>query len=150
MSSLQSQELKLETFVPYQLSVTSNAISALIESQYNSEFGLKIPEWRLMAILGEVDHATQSILVELTQMDKVTINRATKALSDRGLIVRSPNYSDGRSHLLALSETGKSLYLKIVPMALRIEKKIIDHLDEGEQAILMAILAKLKKAVPPV
>lgn len=150
MSSLQSQELKLETFVPYQLSITSNAISALIESQYNSEFGLKIPEWRLMAILGEVDHATQSILVELTQMDKVTINRATKALSDRGLIVRSPNYSDGRSHLLALSETGKSLYLKIVPMALRIEKKIIDHLDEGEQAILMAILAKLKKAVPPV
>lgn len=150
MSSHQTQELKLETFVPYQLSVTSNAISALIESQYNSEFGLKIPEWRLMAILGEVDHATQSILVELTQMDKVTINRATKALSDRGLIVRSPNHSDGRSHLLALSETGKSLYIKIVPMALRIENKIINHLDEGEQEILMGILAKLKKAVPPV
>lgn len=150
MSSHQTQELKLETFVPYQLSVTSNAISALIESQYNSEFDLKIPEWRLMAILGEVDHATQSILVELTQMDKVTINRATKALSERGLIVRSPNHSDGRSHLLALSDTGKSLYLKIVPKALRIEKKIIDHLDEGEQAILMAILRKLKKAVPPV
>ncbi len=150
MSSQQSQELKLETFVPYQLSVTSNAISALIESQYNSEFGLKIPEWRLMAILGEVDHATQSILVELTQMDKVTINRATKALSDRGLIFRSPNHSDGRSHLLALSDTGKSLYLKIVPMALRIENKIINHLDDGEQEILMAILAKLKKAVPPV
>ncbi len=150
MSSYSSQELKLETFVPYQLSVTSNAISALIESQYNSEFGLKIPEWRLMAILGEVEHATQSILVELTQMDKVTINRATKSLSDRELIVRSPNHSDGRSHLLALSETGKILYLKIVPMALRIEQKIINHLDDGEQELLMAILAKLKKAVPPV
>ncbi len=150
MSPHQAQELKLETFVPYQLSVTSNAISALIESQYYSEFGLKIAEWRLMAILGDVDHATQSILVELTQMDKVTINRATKSLSDRGLIVRSPNYADGRSHLLALSDTGKSLYLKIVPMALRIESKIINHLEPGEQEILMAILAKLKKAVPPV
>lgn len=145
-----SLDLKLETFVPYQLSVTSNAISALIESQYNRTFGLRIPEWRLMAILGEVDQATQSILVELTQMDKVTINRATKALSERGLITRSPNHSDGRSHLLALSDTGKELYFKIVPMALRIENKILDHLEDGEQEILMAILAKLKKAVPPV
>lgn len=143
-------DLKLEYFVPYQLSVTSNAISALIESQYNREFDLRIPEWRLMAILGEVDHATQSILVELTQMDKVTINRATKSLSDRALIVRSPNHADGRSHLLALSDEGKELYLKIIPKAKRIEKKILDHLDEGEEEVLMKILAKLKKAVPPV
>lgn len=150
MSSNITQELKLETFVPYQLSVTSNAISALIESQYYREFGLRIPEWRLMAILGEVDQATQSILVELTHMDKVTINRATKSLSERGLILRSPNHADGRSHLLALSDTGKELYFKIVPMALRIESKILDHLDDGEQEILMTILAKLKKAVPPV
>ncbi len=144
------QDLKLETFVPYQLSVTSNAISALIESQYSREFDLRMSEWRLMAILGEIDHATQSILVELTQMDKVTINRATKALSERKLIVRSPNYADGRSHLLALSETGKELYVKIVPMAIRIESKILKSLDEGERDQLMNILAKLKKAVPPV
>lgn len=150
MSTEPNQDLKLETFVPYQLSVTSNAISALIESQYNREFGLRIPEWRLMAILGEIDHATQSILVELTHMDKVTINRATKSLSDRGLIERSPNHADGRSHLLALSDEGKLLYQKIVPMAKRIESKILDHLEDGETDILMAILAKLKKAVPPV
>lgn len=144
------QDLKLEKFVPYQLSVTSNAISALIESQYNREFGLRMSEWRLMAILGEVEHATQSILVELTQMDKVTINRATKALSDRKLIMRSPNHADGRSHLLALSDKGKDLYLKIVPLALRIESKILNSLDDGERDQLMNILAKLKKAVPPV
>ena len=150
MSIDDMKDLKLETFVPYQLSVTSNAISALIESQYSNEFDLRIPEWRLMAILGEVDHATQSILVELTQMDKVTINRATKSLSDRGLIIRSPNHADGRSHLLALSDEGKNLYIKIVPMAKRIESKILDSLDDNEEEVLMAILAKLKKAVPPV
>jgi len=150
MSPNRIQDLKLETFVPYQLSVTSNAISALIESQYNIEFDLRIPEWRLMAILGEIDHATQSILVELTHMDKVTINRATKLLCDKGLVTRSPNYADGRSHLLKLSDEGKELYLKIVPMALRIEQKIIDNLEDGEKEMLMNILAKLKKAVPPV
>jgi len=150
MSFPDPNALKLETFVPYQLSVTSNAVSALIERQYSDEFGLKMPEWRLMAILGEVGQATQSILVTLTQMDKVTINRATKMLVDRGLIMRSPNAADGRSHLLNLSDEGKSLYQKIVPLATRIESKILAQLENGEQEQLMKILAKLKKAVPPV
>ncbi len=101
-----AQKLTLAEFLPYQLSITSNAVSDLIARAYRGRFALKIPEWRVMAVLGEVASATQRDLGAATAMDKVTVNRASKALEDRGLIGRAPNAADGRSHHLALTGDG--------------------------------------------
>jgi DNA-binding MarR family transcriptional regulator len=101
-------KLILGEFLPYQLSITSNAVSEFIARSYRGRFGLKIPEWRVMAVLGERASATQRELVAATQMDKVTVNRASKALVERGLIGRAPNETDGRSHHLALTPVGRN------------------------------------------
>lgn len=141
------QQLKLAEFLPYQLSITSNAISDLIARAYRGRFALKIPEWRLMAVLGEVSSATQRELVAATAMDKVTVNRASKALEDRGLIGRAPNAADGRSHHLALTETGRELYEQIVPLALSVEAELETILGSGEAKALETMLAQLRAKV---
>ena len=137
-------KLILAEFLPYQLSITSNAVSDLIARAYRGKFALKIPEWRLMAVLGEVASATQRELVVATAMDKVTVNRASKALEERDLIGRAPNMADGRSHHLALTTTGRELYDQIVPMALSIEAQLATVLGSGEAKMLEAMLAKLR------
>ena len=137
-------KLTLAEFLPYQLSITSNAVSDLIARAYRGKFALKIPEWRLMAVLGEVASATQRELVVATAMDKVTVNRASKALEERDLIGRAPNMADGRSHHLALTTTGRELYDQIVPMALSIEAQLATVLGSGEAKMLEAMLAKLR------
>ena len=55
-------KLTLAEFLPYQLSITSNAVSDLIARSYQGRFGLKIPEWRVMAVLGEagLGHAART------------------------------------------------------------------------------------------
>jgi DNA-binding MarR family transcriptional regulator len=138
------QKLTLAEFLPYQLSITSNAVSDLIARAYRGRFALKIPEWRVMAVLGEVASATQRELVAATAIDKVTVNRAAKALEDRGLIGRAPNAADGRSHHLALTATGRELYEQIVPMALSVEAEL---LASDEARGLEAMLAKLRARV---
>lgn len=140
-------KLILGEFLPYQLSITSNAVSEFIARSYRGRFGLKIPEWRVMAVLGERTSATQRELVAATQMDKVTVNRASKALVERGLIGRAPNETDGRSHHLALTPVGQELYAQIVPLALSVEDGIEGILGEGEARQLVAILAKLRARV---
>ena len=45
---------RLAGFLPYQLSVASNAVSDLIAERYRKRFALKIPEWRVMAVLAAV------------------------------------------------------------------------------------------------
>jgi DNA-binding MarR family transcriptional regulator len=137
-------ELKLTEFLPYQLSVTSNAVSDLIARSYHGRFGLKIPEWRLMAILGEHASLTQREMVAATALDKVMVNRATAALATRGLIERAPNAADGRSHHLMLSITGRELYEQIVPEALAIRDQLAEALGKDELTLLDKILGKLR------
>ncbi len=134
---------RLADFMPYRISITSNAISDLIAREYRSRFGLKIAEWRVMAVLGDVGEATQRQLVAATRMDKVAVNRATKALGERALIQRAPNMSDGRSHHLALTADGKALYAEIMPLAIQMEAQVIEVLDADEQAQFSALLGKL-------
>ncbi len=47
-----AKKLNLDNFLPYRLSIASNALSERIAAEYQNRFGLKIPEWRLMAVLG--------------------------------------------------------------------------------------------------
>ncbi len=136
----------LDDFIPYQLSTASNAVSDLISNEYKSRFGLKIPEWRVMAVLGSRGASTQRHLVEATLMDKVTVNRAVKTLVDRELLDRSPNNADGRSHHLVLSQTGRDLYDQIMPAAEVMEKKIMTVLSPDDQRQLSEMLAKIKQS----
>ena len=137
---------RLDDFLPYQLSTSSNAVSDLIAREYKSRFGLKIPEWRVMAVLGSRGASTQRHLVEATLMDKVTVNRAVKNLVDRALLDRSPNNADGRSHHLMLSATGRDLYDQIMPAAQVMEKKVMAVLSEHQKIELSAMLAKIKES----
>src|SRR3546814_18354871 len=102
-----AKKLNLDNFLPYRLSIASNVLSSRIAAEYENRFGLKIPEWRLMAVLGEGQPKTQRELVAATRMDKVTVNRAAKALADRQLIARQAPEADGPSPHLAPPETGQ-------------------------------------------
>lgn len=147
----------LAGFLPYQLSVTSNAVSSLIAERYRKRFALKIPEWRVMAVLGdggvhdgagagagEGGAMTQRALTAATVMDKVAVNRAVKVLEDRGLIARVPNPGDGRSHLLALTADGRAIHAEVMPLARATEADLLADLEPGEQDLLRRLLASLR------
>jgi len=141
-------EFQLADFLPYQLSIASNAVSGLIAERYRSRFGLKVTEWRVMAVLGDTaSHSgqlTQRDLTEATLMDKVAVNRACKVLEERGLVARVANESDGRSHLLALTPEGEAIRGEVMPTARATERELFEGFDKDEEAALRAMLAKLR------
>ncbi len=140
-------QTRLAEFLPYRLSVTSNAVSDLIAGKYRAQFGLKIPEWRIMAVLGDAGALTQRELVSATLMDKVAVNRACKVLETRALVARIPNASDGRSHHLELTAQGRTMHGQIMPLAIDMYEKVFACLTEKENDKLRAILAKLLDSV---
>lgn len=144
MPDTASQALSLAQFLPYQLSITSNAVSNRIAEVYRSEFGLKVTEWRVMAVLGDSGPLTQRRLTDLTVMDKVAVNRACKVLEDRDLISREPNADDGRSHLLALTDAGWKVHDRIVPMARAMESRLMEPLDDAERRVFISLLKRLR------
>lgn len=138
---------RLDDFLPYCLSTTSNAVSARIAQEYRTRFGLSVPEWRIMAVLGDAGGVTQRELTERTLMDKVAVNRACKLLEERELVQRAPNKSDGRSHLLHLSESGEAMYAQIMPVARGIEHQLFASFSAEEVDTFRAMLRKVRSEV---
>lgn len=136
----------LDDFLPFRLAITADAVSGLIAGEYGTQLALKIPEWRIMVVIGDAGVTTQRDLVRATLMDKVMVNRACKALTERGLVERHPNPADGRSHHLALTDAGHALHMRIWPQALAAYERIFAVLDPAEVAALRAILDKLRIA----
>ena len=141
-----SAPARLSEFLPYLLSVTSNAVSTRVADAYRAKFGLRIPEWRVMAVLGDSGALTQRELTSATLMDKVAVNRACKALEDRGLAARQANERDGRSHHLELTKEGRAMHGRIMPLALEMEARLFDSFTEAERQEFASLCARLRAA----
>jgi DNA-binding MarR family transcriptional regulator len=138
--------LRLERFLPYRLSVTSNAVSSRIAAIYRARFGLSISEWRMIAVIAERGEPVQAELVAATAMDKMTVSRAVSALVARGLLRRDTSPADRRTAHLSLTAEGQRLYEEVAPLALAIEAELLAPLGEAERRKLFEMLAMLEKA----
>ena len=138
--------LRLDGYLPYRLSVASNAVSRLIARAYEDRFGLTIPQWRLIAVLAEDGPLTQQAIGARTVMDKVTVSRATQGLVKRRLVQRAPHDADGRSHHLALSKAGERLYSEVSPVALEYEARLLQQFDPAAVEELKRVLRHLESA----
>lgn len=136
--------LTLDHFLPYRLSFTANLVSDAVASAYQALFGLRIPEWRVIAVTAESAHGiTQQAIGIRTRMDKVTVSRAAKSLIARHLIARRPNTADQRSHLLVLTSEGRVLYEAVVPKALELEQQIFSRFAKTELDQFAAMLREI-------
>ena len=138
--------LRLDAFLPFRLSFTSNLVSERVAGTYRALFDLSIPEWRLVAVIAEGEGVSQQAIGARTRMDKVTVSRAAMALTDRGLLERAPNPDDKRSHLLRLSAAGRELHAAVAPKALELERRIFAQFTKGELEGFTAMLRRIDAA----
>lgn len=135
--------LNLREFLPYQLSVVTNRISAALARLYSEKFNLGIPEWRVMAVLGQQPGLSADEVCAATRMEKVPVSRAVTKLRSRRLLERGFSGRDRRRSVLRLSLEGDVIYRRIVPLALAFEADLKTALSRREQRQLREILAKL-------
>ena len=142
-----SAPFELARFLPYRLSVVTEQISRLVARTYAERFGLSVAEWRVIAHLGYSTRLSPLVVAERTAMDKVKVSRALARLTARRLVRREANLDDGRGSILTLTPSGRSVYERIVPTALAMERTILDALEPGEVARLTDLLGRLEAHV---
>lgn len=138
-----SEELILEDFLPYRLSILSNTISTMIAQIYEERFGLSIPEWRVIAILGRFPGLSAVEVAERTLMDKVAVSRAVNKLVKNGRIDREFADADRRRSILNLSEEGRRVHDEIAPLALKFERDLLQEISDDETERLRVIMDRL-------
>ncbi|TDJ41318.1 MAG: MarR family transcriptional regulator [Gammaproteobacteria bacterium] len=137
--------MKLHEFTPYRLSVLTNRISSLIARAYTDRFGISIPQWRVIAVLGEESGITATEVAQRTAMDKVAVSRAVQGLVKAGRVRRLASQQDGRVAKLRLTAKGQRIYNEITPLALGYEDAVLEPLTRVERGYLDAILRKLSQ-----
>jgi DNA-binding MarR family transcriptional regulator len=136
-------KLHLEGFLPYRLSVLSNTVSGAIATAYFLNFGLSIPEWRVMAVLAANPGLSAAEVTARTAMDKVAVSRAVANLLNVGRLRRTTARSDRRRTHLELTAAGARVYARVVPMALEYERNLVAPLSRQDRLALDRILRVL-------
>ena len=137
------KELILEDFLPYRLSILSNTISSAIAAAYDRRFGLTIPEWRVIAVLGRFPGLSAVEVADRTMMDKVAVSRAVTRLLKNGRIDRVFADADRRRSILNLSEEGRRVHDQVAPLALKFEADLLHGLSNEEINALNSTIERL-------
>ncbi len=110
-----------------------------------ARFGIDIPEWRVLATLGQHDGPRSAqYVVSCTRTHKSRISRAVAHLVALGLVERGESEENGRTVMLTLTRKGRGMYDELVPLLLARERRAMACLDEGEWALLDRLLYKLE------
>ncbi len=137
------KELILEDFLPYRLAILSHTVSSLVARVYDKRFGLTIPEWRVIAIVGRFPGLSAVEVAERTMMDKVAVSRAVTKLIKSGRIDREFADADRRRSILDLSEQGRQVHDEIAPLALKMEEDLLHGLADDEIHTLNGVIERL-------
>ncbi len=138
-----TDELILEDFLPYRLSVLSHTISTTIANVYEQRFGVSIPEWRVIAILGRFPGLSAVEVADRTMLDKVAVSRAVTKLIRNGRIDRQFADADRRRSILNLSDDGRQVHDEIAPLALAFEHDLLQGINAEDYDTFNIVIERL-------
>ena len=140
-------DFSLDDFLPYQLAVLSSHISREFSEIYANNFGLTVPEWRVIVHLHNAGPVSVREIQARVDMDKSKVSRAATRLEKSGYITKETNTDDRRLLKLALTDKGHDLMKQIIPLAHDFETKLSKQMG-SDDATFRALMAKFVKALP--
>ncbi|MEQ8965866.1 MAG: MarR family transcriptional regulator [Azospirillaceae bacterium] len=149
MASIPAPEdrLVLLDFLPFRLYRLATEVSRELSRTYSRDFGIDIPEWRVIATLGNQEPAVAQAIAEATRMHKSTVSRAVAHLIETGWVERVPDRGDRRQLLLRLTDEGRARYARLVPVVLDYQARLVEALGPEASGDLLRALDRLEDAL---
>jgi DNA-binding MarR family transcriptional regulator len=140
--------LDLLKFMPFQLSRLAAEVSTALAGEYIEQYGIDIPEWRVIATLGfRETPCSAQFISQRTRTHKSTISRAVTSLLKQGLVERVENRDDRREFDLRLTKKGRNLYEELIPRLLRKERDMLSCFSAQERKDFALLLGKIEKSL---
>jgi DNA-binding MarR family transcriptional regulator len=140
-----SGRIDLERFVPFRLNRLAAEVSRALAPVYGERFGIDIPEWRIIATLGDRERVRAQDIALSTRMHKSVVSRAVARLMDLGWVARTANAKDRREAPLSLTRAGCDVYGQLVPIVLDYQDRLLGDLSDGERRTFERLLGKLER-----
>jgi DNA-binding MarR family transcriptional regulator len=136
--------LKLEDFLPHRLNVLSSLVSQALTRVYG-QYGIGIPEWRVLVSLGQFGVMTGKAIGERTHMHKTKVSRAVAQLEQRKWLTRRANRADLREAFLSLTPSGRAVYEELAPRALEFTMRLSEVVPLADRAAFDRAMKQLSE-----
>jgi DNA-binding MarR family transcriptional regulator len=110
-------------------------------------FGLRVPEWRVLASLHSRHKASFKELAELASFDQTTLSRTIDRMVAGGLVARLSDVADMRVTRLALTAKGEALFHDLWPTVNELNTAACARLPEGGEAMLRWLLGQMRASL---
>ncbi|WP_395015249.1 MarR family winged helix-turn-helix transcriptional regulator [Dongia sp.] len=140
---VKAADLDLDRFLPYRLDILAEAVSRALSRIYKEEYGLAVPEWRVLAHLGQYAPITAKAIVAHSRMHKTKVSRAVAELERIGFVRRGDSDEDRREEPLVLTAKGKAAYDDLAPKAAEFARHLLDDLSAAERKTLENAIDRL-------
>lgn len=131
-------------FLSSRLLRLSNTLGLYASRRYRDEFGITLPEWRVLSIVAFSEPTTAREISRNLATDKGWVGLSAESLRKRGLLEGSPDERDGRRILLTLTDEGRTLHDAVVVVAMQRQERLLASLPEGSAEILSECLERLQ------
>lgn len=138
-------DFDLSQFLPYQLAAAAERVSRDFAETYRRQFGISIPEWRVLAHLAQAGEVSVRDIEGRVAMEKSKVSRAASRLEAAGYVAKRINPGDRRLVSLSLTEEGHALMQRLIPLALDYQTQLLKRLDMQGAPLATALQAILEK-----
>jgi DNA-binding MarR family transcriptional regulator len=107
------------------------------------DYGLRVPEWRVLAALYARRLCTMSDLAELATIDRTTLTRTIDRMAEAGWLERRADEADMRVTRLALTAAGRRMFDRIWHEVEKLNALALEGLSKAEIQQLQSILARM-------
>lgn len=133
----------LDDYVTFKFAILSQMFGRDAARIFSAKWGLSLPQYRILTVLGKLPGMSLRELTDRTQMDKGQLSRVVAQMENDGLITRESDSSDGRRLVLTLTRSGAKLYSQTTGTSEEHQKAILSVLTPQELDDLKVMLAKL-------
>jgi MarR family transcriptional regulator, temperature-dependent positive regulator of motility len=98
---------------------------------------------QVLATLAANEGASQTLIVDLTGIDRSTLADIVRRLMKQGLLRRRRSKKDARANVMHLTEAGQQMLAAGMPVLERVEKRLIAALSVEQRADFLNALEHL-------
>ncbi len=106
-------------------------------------------QWRVLRVLKEGGALDAAELAERANILSPSLTRMIRAMTERGLIRRSKDETDGRRVILEIAPAGVALIAGVSPESHMIYRKLTDEFGADKLESLLTLLDDLAKTLQP-
>lgn len=139
LTSDPAADFDLNAFLPYRLSAAANRTSRAFAERYRDEFGISIPEWRVLAHLNHAGAVSIRDIEARVDMEKSKVSRAASRLEGAGYIRKEVHGTDRRLLALSLTPEGRALVARVLPVAIAFQQEMLERLGEAAPGLARAL-----------